>query len=947
MADFLQSKEKGACPVCGRDHDTDCRWTPDLGLVLCHTHGQGGTKRVAMPPDEVAANGGRYIFRKQSSDGRTSEFLLKSDDWQKPPRKQGKTEFVYKFADGSACAKVIRTDEGDGNKKIRQVYRDTVTGEWEKYERKGSSFASNFSPERKKPLMAKVPLYRLPEVLKAIANEEKIWFVEGEGKADLLYRLGLCATTLIAGAGKLKAYNPDALNALRGAKVILCPDRDRPGIAHMDQVEAALSGIASHIDWMYAEMVDHNRLPKSGGYDVGDLVESLKASRDDAAIVAALNAKVGAKSMPQSETKQQEPQLSKREKARADLHAATQAAAEIIKQLLPEIEEENELEAVRSSLSIAHSTWEKQIKRIQKRYQQPRINKLFDDLINAASPAEQLAIRHELQGRFRFSKADIDAELRVRVSSELDSDKPIKPLTIKQLGEMGSQEFEWLIPGYMPKGVSAMLDALPGDGKTLLAIDIAHALTTGGNALGENVKQGKCLFICTDQPLNMTRKYLFDRGFSDDNENLWVVGESPETPGWTALKLKELERMLVEFKPDLVVIDSLRAAVIDPLGLKEESTEVGAWMRKVESLIVSKHGSGLLWIHHSNKQGNHGALRASGSTSITAAVSVGWSLLRTTTEPDCPKRTLNVWKLRGAETQSIEIELEDSAWKYLGRAGESEEVASQMQSIGSIAIDLLEKSPTGLELQEILTELGLQNKDSLKRALNRLANRKIISITRNPEDRRRAIYSKSKNILTPPTPSPRDSCPLLGNKDESIGNTGSQDRGQIRDRKETVLEGVPYSEEGVPYSEESPETADATELESLLEKGMPETIGDSLDTVSPICPVTSNAELETVPAPLSRKGTGRQGTRGGGGKDIFSESSTSRDVGDEESAQGRPLKIDDCVDWRYGDESLSGGVVVALPSPANVHSYRVKFGEKLKIVPQREALQTLSLSQAN
>jgi putative DNA primase/helicase len=102
-------------------------------------------------------------------------------------------------------------------------------------------------------------LYRLPEVI--VAGE--VWIVEGEKDADALAELGFVATTNFDGAGKWsESYN----EALRGKQVILVPDADDPGRAHMQKVAAALDGVAASVKIL--ELPN----PTKKGYDVSDFL---------------------------------------------------------------------------------------------------------------------------------------------------------------------------------------------------------------------------------------------------------------------------------------------------------------------------------------------------------------------------------------------------------------------------------------------------------------------------------------------------------------------------------------------------------------------------------------------------------------------------------------------------------------------------------------------------
>ena len=87
-------------------------------------------------------------------------------------------------------------------------------------------------------------LYRLPEILKAVADGQTIFVVEGEKGADALVKLGLAATCSSGGAGKWQAEYADDL---KGADVVVVPDNDEPGEAHARDVAASLQGIASKV----------------------------------------------------------------------------------------------------------------------------------------------------------------------------------------------------------------------------------------------------------------------------------------------------------------------------------------------------------------------------------------------------------------------------------------------------------------------------------------------------------------------------------------------------------------------------------------------------------------------------------------------------------------------------------------------------------------------------
>lgn len=93
-------------------------------------------------------------------------------------------------------------------------------------------------------------IYNLPEVIEAVKQEKDVYIVEGEKDADNLTNIGLTATCNFDGASKntqkqkwKKEYN----QYFKGANIILIPDNDNSGRAHMEYIAENLQGIANGI----------------------------------------------------------------------------------------------------------------------------------------------------------------------------------------------------------------------------------------------------------------------------------------------------------------------------------------------------------------------------------------------------------------------------------------------------------------------------------------------------------------------------------------------------------------------------------------------------------------------------------------------------------------------------------------------------------------------------
>lgn len=130
-------------------------------------------------------------------------------------RKRLVKTYDYTDADGTLLFQSCRYEPKDFNQR-----RPTEAGGW------------NYSLGDLQPV-----LYRLPELIEAIAAEKRVFVVEGEKDADALIEFGHAATTSPMGAGKWREFYAPTL---AGADVVILPDNDDIGRKHAEQVAASL-----------------------------------------------------------------------------------------------------------------------------------------------------------------------------------------------------------------------------------------------------------------------------------------------------------------------------------------------------------------------------------------------------------------------------------------------------------------------------------------------------------------------------------------------------------------------------------------------------------------------------------------------------------------------------------------------------------------------------------
>ena len=106
-----------------------------------------------------------------------------------------------------------------------------------------------YHPDKRTPGLPdgvqKLP-YRLPEMIEAVELGQTIWLCEGEKDANGLVDAGVCATTC-GGVGDWKQVEETYARVLKGAPVVICPDRDAPGIGLAQKMLQTLQPVAASV----------------------------------------------------------------------------------------------------------------------------------------------------------------------------------------------------------------------------------------------------------------------------------------------------------------------------------------------------------------------------------------------------------------------------------------------------------------------------------------------------------------------------------------------------------------------------------------------------------------------------------------------------------------------------------------------------------------------------
>ncbi|HIK04965.1 MAG TPA: AAA family ATPase [Trichormus sp. M33_DOE_039] len=443
---------------------------------------------------------------------------------------------------------------------------------------------------------------------------------------------------------------------------------------------------------------------------------------------------------------------------------AIERAKTVINKGLDELEENLQLEKIRQQAGFSDYFWERKIVApLRRNSLSSRLKLEIIAYLRETDPQRQITERNRILSRYHITIKEFEQQCQaIRFAEKQNQQKP-QPLTLKEVFALENEGLSWLAEGIIPKGVSGILSGLPGAAKTLLTTDLAYSIVTGNPFLGENTRKGKVLMINSDQPLNITANYLSNRGF-DNEPNIRVIGETRNMAAWTIKDLESLELWLEEFQPDLVIIDSIRATIINPLGIEEKSEYIGHWLKEVERLVI-RYGATLLWVHHDNKnKDDTGVSRASGSTAIAGSVSFHYRIEKASKDQSDPHRIFSMAKTRGYEPVTLKLmyDATTGVFQNLGHIGESLDNAQQSQSLRQRILEFLDQHPgVGYEPEEIQNAVGGNN---IGVELCKMYQRGMVSKRKSPNNPRRKVYLRN----TTQSPLPNVSVPLANQNSEII-----------------------------------------------------------------------------------------------------------------------------------------------------------------------------------
>jgi hypothetical protein len=195
----------------------------------------------------------------------------------------------------------------------------------------------------------------------------------------------------------------------------------------------------------------------------------------------------------------------------------------------------------------------------------------------------------------------------------------------------------WVIEGLVVRGALTILNGREGEGKSLLTMALAAGVALGEQQAGMNCRAGRVLIVDLENGAHEIHRRVHALGLPG------TVTMYEGTDGKRfdlRTDLRDLDGLLAQHQPDLLVLDSFRSSWA---GEENDAGEVAKVLDPLRNL-VRRRGAGTILLHHSGK--GSGTYR--GSSAIGASCELGFTLAREDGDEDRDRRSLTCWKCRPA-----------------------------------------------------------------------------------------------------------------------------------------------------------------------------------------------------------------------------------------------------------------------------------------------------------
>lgn len=174
------------------------------------------------------------------------------------------------------------------------------------------------------------------------------------------------------------------------------------------------------------------------------------------------------------------------------------------------------------------------------------------------------------------------------------ADEQITVYTPQQIIET-AEDLQWILLGLLHTTGQMIVSSAPGVGKTQLTLQLSYQLASGGLFLEfgtEGSLKHSILFMSLEMDIR-TLKYILKKQMKEwknqSQSNIHIIDEQGT--------LNQYEKLIEQYEPTVIVIDSLTELLEDSENPVGEARRVMKWCRKIRR----RYNTAIILIHHNRK----------------------------------------------------------------------------------------------------------------------------------------------------------------------------------------------------------------------------------------------------------------------------------------------------------------------------------------------------------
>lgn len=228
--------------------------------------------------------------------------------------------------------------------------------------------------------------------------------------------------------------------------------------------------------------------------------------------------------------------------------------------------------------------------------------KILEELINRARAKIGYDVTSDKQILSKLLKGRVDKPESEQVPEE---EELPDFMTVGQINCIPGRD-DWTIRGLLTKNGIGLFTGRPGTGKTQLVMQLAADLATGKKSFLDYDLSGepkKVLFLSLEMSAYQLQHFTthLASNYPDPNldKNLMIYGRGEPVYLNQENGQRLVDSWLDEYKPDVVIVDSLSQATTD-LSSDDEMSKLFAFLKALRRY----HSFGMVFVHHHRKKAN-------------------------------------------------------------------------------------------------------------------------------------------------------------------------------------------------------------------------------------------------------------------------------------------------------------------------------------------------------